>query len=234
MIKHLLGIELKSSLRNKRLKELHSTLYLLIIINLILPWLLSNDIYFTGDNKISVALQAIGWCSFLVSIAYSSLSFNWQGSYLTALLKFPSGISTTFFTVILLPYLYAALIMLIIFPSYYFLYPQVIRWAVTFSLFNIGVLLPATLVTSIYHNNKTIALHNSRFLNFQGIKLPNVLSIMIPIFFGGITLLISKILYKDVHLLLNCLSIIGLMAFLVLLKPLKKTFSTNLTKKLNY
>ena len=233
-IKSRLLVELKSTFRNKRLKELFATIYFLVLINLILPWLLYYDIYFSGDNKLSVALQASGWCIFVLSIVYASLSFNWQGSYLPALCKSKKGVALTFTTAVLFPTLYSCLVFIIIFPSYYFLFPEASKWMMMFFLFNTGILFPSVFTISVLYNNKIIDLHKSRYLNFQGINLPNVMAILVPLFILMILIGLSKYLLDDFYLLPNIFAIAGIMISLSFISTLKKYFTKNIIQKLNY
>lgn len=233
-IKNMIALEIKSAVRNKRLIELFSALSLLIGINVVLPWLLYYDIFFTKENKLYVSLQATGWCMLVLSITYSSLSFNWQGSYFPVLVKAYNGVKQVFATNLIYPLLINCITFIVIYPFYYFLFREVSYWIITFFLFNVGVLFPSVFAISVIYNNQTIDLHKSRYLNFQGIRFANVIAILIPILLLFILVGISKYLLNSYHILPNYFSIAGILISICSVRWLKNYFIKNIIKTINY
>lgn len=157
--------------RNKRLKEIINTYYVLFGFNIGICCLKYfgiveyDKIWFGGAITVTM---------FYFSIAYIPLLFSWQSYYLTKLIlmqvNFKSYIFSRWVFINITPLIAAFVLSLI----YAFFFQKLIISIWSIYLFNIGIMIPVTFFAS-FGNKDRIILNKIRKLNFQGLSFMHFL-----------------------------------------------------------
>ena len=226
-------IELSSCLRNKRPRDLFYPFIILMILNIGLAFMIKFDFFFSKENQFFNALQAVGWSIFITPIAYTSMIFNWQKSYISALIKAPSGMKITLYSLMTVSYIPVFLVFMVLFPVYYFTYPEIVRWLVSLFLYTIGVFIPMIFLYSLTRKSIMVDLNKTRFLNFQGLQIKIIIVVIALILTYVLFVVFSEFILKKDLLIPNVLSILGIISTFVFHNFFMEKFRENIYSIIN-